>query len=134
MYKRQLYAVKCGEDYVLPEDIVGSSVLVGSVTEGAKVTGLEVLGNLVCVVCDEGVEYALWKDGEYKWLGRFPELVDLRFIASRSFMPLLKYQVSLDGLKGMTAGAGREFQQRLYNCYIKNPVSYTHLDVYKRQG
>lgn len=39
------------------------------------------------------------KDGEYKWLGRFPELVDLRFIASGSFMPLLKYQVSLDGLE-----------------------------------
>lgn len=115
-----LYAVKCGEDYALPEDLVGSSVLVGSVTEGAKVTGLEVLGNLVCVVCDEGVEYALWKDGGYKWLGRFPELVDLRFIASRSFMPLYKYPVSLDGLKGMTAGAGREFQQRIYNCYIKN--------------
>lgn len=118
-----LYAVKCGEDYALPEDLVGNSVLVGSVTEGAKVTGLEVLGNLVCVVCDEGVEYALWKDGKYKWLGRFPELVDLRFIASRSFMPIGKYEISLDGLKGMTTGAAHEFQQRLYNCYIKNLYS-----------
>lgn len=115
-----LYAVKCGEDYALPEDLVGNSVLVGSVTEGAKVTGLEVLGNLVCVVCAEGVEYALWKDGEYKWLGRFPELVDLRFIASRSYESLIKENVSIEGLPNMGDGAGLELQQRLHNLYMKS--------------
>lgn len=120
-----LYAVKCGEDYALPEDLVGSSVLVGSVTEGAKVTGLEVLGNLVCVVCDEGVEYALWKDGGYKWLGRFPELVEIQFGRNSNLLEGFAFQdevhaaANIDTLKGETKGAGLQFQQRLYNFYLK---------------
>lgn len=113
-----LYAVKCGEDYALPEDLVGSSVLVGSVTEGAKVTGLEVLGNLVCVVCDEGVEYALWKDGKYKWLGRFPELVDLRFMAVTE-QEMFAETLDMGDLVSKKEGTGYEFQQRLQNVYLK---------------
>ncbi len=54
-------------------------------TVGENVNSVQQVGNTLCFVTANGVYYALFMNGAYKYLGQIPELPDVKFTISQTF-------------------------------------------------
>lgn len=78
-----VYQYEMDEDGTIhyPEQIATDEMLIAAVHEGVRDTGaftaVEQVGNLLVIVFERDLYYALRKDGKYKELGFFPELPEL---------------------------------------------------------
>ena len=86
------------------------------------------VGNTLVIICTDGVYYAIFKDGDYEYLGKKPPFVDIRFyISTKDYAE--DYPTGGVDATGSTNGFTEAWQQSTVSCsdaYVKTSGEKWH--------
>lgn len=113
---RHLIAVASSAVYYFNEDgSIGSSTPIKSLSFSASVLSINSIGNTLVIVASDGIYYALWIDGAYKYLGQKPPFIDIGFSLSTED-EAENYDNGGVDTDGSANGFKEAFQQTIYTC------------------
>lgn len=118
-------------------DKVGAVHIISDADRTSGVLNVSSVGNTLCVMCDDGLWYYLWRSEStgYDCLGQKPPFIELQFGLS-SNLPAAWDVSSLDGVDDLTKEykiAWRQYRAKPSDCYEASSVNgdITHITVKK---
>ena len=112
---RHLIAIASSAIYwFLQDGSLGSTTPIKSFDYEASVLSVNSLGNTLIIVATDGIHYALWVDGGYKYLSQKPTFVEIAFSISDDYPE--NYSNGGVDAEGSANGFREAFQQTTYSC------------------
>lgn len=112
---RHLIAIASSAIYwFLQDGSLGSTTPIKSFDYEASVLSVNSIGNTLIIVATDGIHYALWGDGGYKYLPQKPPFVEISFSISDDYPE--NYSNGGVDAEGSTNGFREAFQQTTYSC------------------
>lgn len=112
---RHLIAIASSAIYwFLQDGSLGSTTPIKSFDYEASVLSVNSIGNTLIIVATDGIHYALWGDGGYKYLPQKPPFVEIFFSISDDYPE--NYSNGGVDAEGSTNGFREAFQQTTYSC------------------
>lgn len=125
---RHLIAIASSAIYwFLQDGSLGSTTPIKSFDYEASVLSVNSIGNTLIIVATDGIHYALWVDGGYKYLSQKPPFVEIAFSISDDYPE--NYSNGGVDAEGSTNGFREAFQQTTYSCNdVFNKVKMPFID------
>ncbi len=125
---RHLIAIASSAIYwFLQDGSLGSTTPIKSFDYEASVLSVNSIGNTLIIVATDGIHYALWGDGGYKYLPQKPPFVEISFSISDDYPE--NYSNGGVDAEGSTNGFREAFQQTTYSCNdVFNKVKMPFID------
>lgn len=125
---RHLIAIASSAIYWFMQDgSLGSTTPIKSFDYEASVLSVNSIGNTLIIVATDGIHYALWVDGGYKYLPQKPPFVEIAFYISDDYPE--NYNNGGVDAEGSTNGFREAFQQTTYSCNdVFNKVKMPMID------
>lgn len=112
---RHLIAIASSAIYwFLQDGSLGSTTPIKSFDYEASVLSVNSIGNTLIIVATDGIHYALWVDGGYKYLSQKPPFVEIAFSISDDYPE--NYSNGGVDAEGSANGFREAFQQTTYSC------------------
>lgn len=112
---RHLIAIASSAIYwFLQDGSLGSTTPIKSFDYEASVLSVNSIGNTLIIVATDGLHYALWVDGGYKYLSQKPPFVEIAFSISDDYPE--NYSNGGVDAEGSANGFREAFQQTTYSC------------------
>ena len=112
---RHLIAIASSAIYwFLQDGSLGSTTPIKSFDYEASVLSVNSIGNTLIIVATDGIHYALWVDGGYKYLSQKPPFVEIAFSISDDYPE--NYSNGGVDAEGSANGFREAFQQTTYLC------------------
>lgn len=112
---RHLIAIASSAIYwFLQDGSLGSTTPIKSFDYEASVLSVNSIGNTLIIVATDGIHYALWVDGVYKYLSQKPPFVEIAFSISDDYPE--NYSNGGVDAEGSANGFREAFQQTTYSC------------------
>lgn len=112
---RHLIAIASSAIYwFLQDGSLGSTTPIKSFDYEASVLSVNSIGNTLIIVATDGIHYALWVDGGYKYLSQKPPFVEIAFSISDDYPE--NYSNGGIVTEGSVKGFREVFQQTTYSC------------------
>ena len=112
---RHLIAIASSAIYwFLQDGSLGSTTPIKSFDYEASVLSVNSIGNTLIIVATDGLHYALWVDGGYKYLSQKPPFVEIAFSISDDYPE--NYSNGGVDAEGSANGFREAFQQTTYLC------------------
>ncbi len=112
---RHLIAIASSAIYwFLQDGSLGSTTPIKSFDYEASVLSVNSIGNTLIIVATDGIHYALWVDGGYKYLPQKPPFVEIAFSISDDYPE--NYSNGGVDAEGSANGFREAFQQTTYSC------------------
>lgn len=112
---RHLIAIASSSIYwFLQDGSLGSTTPIKSFDYEASVLSVNSIGNTLIIVATDGIHYALWVDGGYKYLSQKPPFVEIAFSISDDYPE--NYSNGGVDAEGSANGFREAFQQTTYSC------------------
>ena len=112
---RHLIAIASSAIYwFLQDGSLGSTTPIKSFYYEASVLSVNSIGNTLIIVATDGLHYALWVDGGYKYLSQKPPFVEIAFSISDDYPE--NYSNGGVDAEGSANGFREAFQQTTYSC------------------
>lgn len=112
---RHLIAIASSAIYwFLQDGSLGSSTPIKSFDYESSVLSVNSIGNTLIIVATDGLHYALWGDGGYKYLPQKPPFVEIAFSISDDYPE--NYSNGGVDAEGSANGFRDAFQQTIYSC------------------
>lgn len=112
---RHLIAIASSAIYwFLQDGSLGSTTPIKSFNYEASVLSVNSTGNTLIIVATDGIHYALWVDGGYKYLSQKPPFVEIAFSISDDYPE--NYSNGGVDAEGSANGFREAFQQTTYSC------------------
>lgn len=112
---RHLIAIASSAIYwFLQDGSLGSTTPIKSFDYEASVLSVNSIGNTLIIVATDGIHYALWVDGGYKYLSQKPPFVEIAFSISDDYLE--NYSNGGVDAEGSANGFREAFQQTTYSC------------------
>lgn len=112
---RHLIAIASSAIYwFLQDGSLGSTTPIQSFDYEASVLSVNSIGNTLIIVATDGIHYALWVDGGYKYLPQKPPFVEIAFSISDDYPE--NYSNGGIETEGSVKGFRDAFQQTTYSC------------------
>lgn len=112
---RHLIAIASSAIYwFLQDGSLGSTKPIKSFDYEASVLSVNSIGNTLIIVATDGIHYALWVDGGYKYLSQKPPFVEISFSISDDYPE--NYSNGGVDAEGSANGFRDAFQQITYSC------------------
>ena len=112
---RHLIAIASSAIYwFLQDGSLGSTTSIKSFDYEASVLSVNSIGNTLIIVATDGLHYALWVDGGYKYLSQKPPFVEIAFSISDDYPE--NYSNGGVDAEGSANGFREAFQQTTYSC------------------
>lgn len=112
---RHLIAVASSAIYwFLQDGSLGSTIPIKSFDYEASVLSVNSIGNTLIIVATDGIHYALWGDGGYKYLPQKPPFIEISFSISDDYPE--NYSNGGVDAEGSANGFRDAFQQTIYSC------------------
>ena len=112
---RHLIAIASSAIYWFMQDgSRGSTTPIKSFDYEASVLSVNSIGNTLIIVATDGIHYALWVDGGYKYLSQKPPFVEIAFSISDDYPE--NYSNGGVDAEGSANGFREAFQQTTYSC------------------
>lgn len=112
---RHLIAIASSAIYwFLQDGSLGSTTPIKSFDYEASVLSVNSIGNTLIIVATDGIHYALWVDGGYKYLSQKPTFVEIAFSISDDYPE--NYSNGGVDAEGSANGFREVFQQTTYLC------------------
>ena len=112
---RHLIAIASSAIYwFLQDGSLGSTTPIKSFDYEASVLSVNSIGNTLIIVATDGIHYALWVDGGYKYLSQKPTFVEIAFSISDDYPE--NYSNGGVDAEGSANGFREAFQQTTYSC------------------
>ena len=112
---RHLIAIASSAIYwFLQDGSLGSTTPIKSFNYEASVLSVNSIGNTLIIVATDGIHYALWVDGGYKYLSQKPPFVEIAFSISDDYPE--NYSNGGVDAEGSANGFREAFQQTTYSC------------------
>ena len=112
---RHLIAIASSAIYwFLQDGSLGSTTPIKSFDYEASVLSVNSIGNTLIIVATDGLHYALWGDGGYKYLPQKPPFVEISFSISDDYPE--NYSNGGVDAEGNANGFRDAFQQTIYSC------------------
>lgn len=112
---RHLIAIASSAIYwFLQDGSLGSTTPIKSFDYEASVLSINSIGNTLIIVATDGLHYALWVDGGYKYLSQKPPFVEIAFSISDDYPE--NYSNGGVDAEGSANGFREAFQQTTYSC------------------
>ena len=100
--------------WFLQDGSLGSTKPIKSFDYEASVLSVNSIGNTLIIVATDGIHYALWVDGGYKYLPQKPPFVEISFSISEDYPE--NYSNGGVDAEGSANGFRDAFQQTTYSC------------------
>lgn len=100
--------------WFLQDGSLGSTTPIKSFDYEASVLSVNSIGNTLIIVATDGLHYALWVDGGYKYLSQKPPFVEIAFSISDDYPE--NYSNGGVDAEGSANGFREAFQQTTYSC------------------
>lgn len=100
--------------WFLQDGSLGSTTPIKSFDYEASVLSVNSIGNTLIIVATDGIHYALWVDGGYKYLSQKPPFVEIAFSISDDYPE--NYSNGGVDAEGSANGFREAFQQTTYSC------------------
>lgn len=125
---RHLIAIASSAIYwFLQDGSLGSTTPIKSFDYEASVLSVNSIGNTLIIVATDGIHYALWGDGGYKYLPQKPPFIEISFSISDDYPE--NYSNGGVDAEGSTNGFREAFQQTTYSCNdVFNKVKMPFID------
>lgn len=125
---RHLIAIASSAIYwFLQDGSLGSTTPIKSFDYEASVLSVNSIGNTLIIVATDGIHYALWVDGGYKYLSQKPPFIEISFSISDDYPE--NYSNGGVDVEGSTNGFREAFQQTTYSCNdVFNKVKMPFID------
>lgn len=126
---RHLIAIASSAIYwFLQDGSLGSATPIKSFDYEASVLSVNSIGNTLIIVATDGIHYALWVDGGYKYLSQKPPFVEIAFSISDDYPE--NYTNGGIETEGSVKGFRDAFQQTTYSCNdVFDKVKIPFLDI-----
>lgn len=126
---RHLIAISSSAIYwFLQDGSLGSTTPIKSFDYEASVLSVNSIGNTLIIVATDGIHYALWVDGGYKYLSQKPPFVEIAFSISDDYPE--NYTNGGIETEGSVKGFRDAFQQTTYSCNdVFDKVKIPFLDI-----
>lgn len=126
---RHLIAIASSAIYwFLQDGSLGSTTPIKSFDYEASVLSVNSIGNTLIIVATDGIHYALWVDGGYKYLSQKPPFVEIAFSISDDYPE--NYSNGGIETEGSVKGFRNAFQQTTYSCNdVFDKVRIPFLDI-----
>lgn len=126
---RHLIAIASSAIYwFLQDGSLGSTTPIKSFDYEASVLSVNSIGNTLIIVATDGIHYALWVDGGYKYLSQKPPFVEIAFSISDDYPE--NYSNGGIVTEGSVKGFREVFQQTTYSCNdVFDKVRIPFLDI-----
>lgn len=112
---RHLIAIASSAIYwFLQDGSLGSTTPIKSFDYESSVLSVNSIGNTLIIVATDGLHYALWGDGGYKYLSQKPPFVEIAFSISDDYPE--NYSNGGVDAEGSANGFRDAFQQTIYSC------------------
>ena len=112
---RHLIAIASSAIYwFLQDGSLGSTTPIKSFDYESSVLSVNSIGNTLIIVATDGLHYALWVDGGYKYLPQKPPFVEIAFSISDDYPE--NYSNGGVDAEGSANGFREAFQQTTYSC------------------
>lgn len=112
---RHLIAIASSAIYwFLQDGSLGSTTPIKSFDYESSVLSVNSIGNTLIIVATDGLHYALWGDGGYKYLPQKPPFVEISFSISDDYPE--NYSNGGVDAEGSANGFRDAFQQTIYSC------------------
>ena len=112
---RHLIAIASSAIYwFLQDGSLGSTTPIKSFDYEASVLSVNSIGNTLIIVATDGIHYALWGDGGYKYLPQKPPFIEISFSISDDYPE--NYSNGGVDAEGSANGFRDVFQQTTYSC------------------
>ena len=112
---RHLIAIASSAIYwFLQDGSLGSTTPIKSFDYESSVLSVNSIGNTLIIVATDGLHYALWGDGGYKYLPQKPPFVEIAFSISDDYPE--NYSNGGVDAEGSANGFRDAFQQTIYSC------------------
>ncbi len=112
---RHLIAIASSAIYwFLQDGSLGSTKPIKSFDYEASVLSVNSIGNTLIIVATDGIHYALWVDGGYKYLPQKPPFIEISFSISDDYPE--NYSNGGVDAEGSANGFRDAFQQTIYSC------------------
>lgn len=132
---RHLIAIASSAIYwFLQDGSLGSTTPIKSFDYEASVLSVNSIGNTLIIVATDGIHYALWVDGGYKYLSQKPPFVEIAFSISDDYPE--NYSNGGIVTEGSVKGFREVFQQTTYSCndvFDKVKISTSITDLFIRE-
>lgn len=100
--------------WFLQDGTLGSKKPIKSFDYESTVLSIDSIGNTLIIVAADGIHYALWVDGGYKYLPQKPPFVEIAFSISDDYPE--NYSNGGVDAEGSANGFREAFQQTTYSC------------------
>lgn len=126
-----LIAIASSSIYWFMQDgTLGSSTPIKSFDYESAVLSVNSIGNTLIIVATDGLHYALWGDGGYKYLSQKPPFVEIAFSISDDYPE--NYSNGGVDAEGSANGFREAFQQTTYSCndiFNKVKISMNEISI-----